>query len=103
MTEAQFFIGQLITHQKFGYRGVIFDVDPIYSGSQEWYETVASSHPPKEKPWYHVLVDGSDHTTYVAERHLAPDQTGGSVSHPLVNEMFSRFEDGIYYPQTSHN
>lgn len=103
MIEAKFYVGQLISHQKVGYRGVVFDVDPIFSGSEEWYEIMAVSRPPKDKPWYHVLVDGSDHTTYVAERHLAPDETSLPVAHPLVDEIFSRFEDGVYFLQTSHN
>tara|TARA_B100000029_G_C16951762_1_gene732827 strand:- start:48 stop:359 length:312 start_codon:yes stop_codon:yes gene_type:complete len=103
MIEAQFYIGQLISHQKFSYRGVVFDVDPIFSGSQEWYDTMATSRPPKDRPWYHVLVDGSDHTTYVAERHLAPDESGQPVTHPLVGEVFSHFNDGIYVLQTSRN
>lgn len=103
MIEAQFYVGQVISHQKFGYRGVVFDVDPAFSGSEEWYETMASSRPPKDRPWYHVLVDGSDHTTYVAERHLEPDETGQPVAHPLVNAVFSRFEDGIYFLHTAHN
>ena len=103
MIEAQFYIGQLISHQKFGYRGVVFDVDPIFSGSQEWYDTMATSRPPKDRPWYHVLVDGSDHTTYVAERHLAPDESGQPVTHPLVGEMFSHFDEGAYVLQSSRN
>jgi len=56
------------------------------AGTDEWYETVAKSRPPKDRPWYHVLVDGSTHTTYVAERHLEPDDVLASVEHPLVNQ-----------------
>lgn len=103
MYEAQFHVGQLISHQKFEYRGVIFDVDPIFSGDEEWYDVMARSRPPKDKPWYHVLVHGSDHTTYVAERHLAPDTSGNPIVHPLIDEMFSRFDSGIYVLHGSHN
>lgn len=103
MAEAQFYVGQLISHQKFGYRGVVFDVDPVFSGSEEWYDTMATSRPPKDKPWYHVLVDGSDHTTYVAERHLTADDSRQPVTHPMVEDVFSHFEDGSYFLQTSHN
>jgi heat shock protein HspQ len=101
--EAKFHVGQVVTHLKFGYRGVVFDVDPAYAGSEEWYATMARSRPPKNRPWYHVLVDGATHTTYVAERHLAPDESGRPVAHPLVSSLFSGFVDGSYTPQTPRN
>jgi heat shock protein HspQ len=101
--EAKFHIGQLINHLKAGYRGVIYDLDPEFSGTEEWYATMAVSRPPKDKPWYHVLVDGHQHTTYVAERHLAPDDTLRPVSHPLVDSLFSGFEDGSYKRQIASN
>ena len=66
----KFKIGQIVHHQKFGYRGVVFDIDLTFGLSDEWYEQVARSRPPKTKPWYRVLVHNSDHETYVAERHL---------------------------------
>jgi heat shock protein HspQ len=96
MSNPLFFIGQCIHHNKFDYRGVIIDVDGEFSGSDEWYEQVARSRPPKEKPWYHVLVDGSDQSTYVAERHLEADETGLPVSHPAVEYYFEAFDQGVY-------
>ncbi|NKB21883.1 MAG: heat shock protein HspQ [Alphaproteobacteria bacterium] len=93
---AEFHIGQIVKHQKFGYRGVIFDVDPIFSSSNEWYQAMAKSKPPKDKPWYHVLVHGSTQTTYVAERHLASDNEDAPVSHPLIDQFFSEFKNGQY-------
>lgn len=89
-------IGQVVQHLKFGYRGVIADVDSGFEGTPEWYEEVARSRPPKDQPWYHVLVDGADHTTYVAERHLGPDLGAGPVRHPLLEEYFDGFRDGAY-------
>ena len=83
--EAKFHIGQVISHLKSGYRGVVYDIDPVFSGTEEWYATMATSLPPKDKPWYHVLVDGQQHTTYVAERHLTPDESGRPITHPLVD------------------
>ena len=100
---ALFHLGQLITHLKAGYRGVIYDIDPVFSGTEEWYETMARSLPPKDKPWYYVLVDGQSHTTYVAERHLAADETGGPVVHPLVRKLFSEFKDGRYLRRMTAN
>lgn len=97
MSAPKFSIGQLIHHRKFDYRGVIVDVDPEFSGSEEWYELMARSRPPKDAPWYHVLVDGARHSTYVAERHLEPDETGEQIQHPALGEFFDRFEDGRYW------
>lgn len=95
-SEARFAIGQLVHHVKFDYRGVIVDVDPVFQGTEEWYETVAKSRPPKDQPWYHVLVDGAAHSTYVAERHLEPDASGDQINHPALNQYFDAFTDGRY-------
>ena len=73
-TTCQFSIGQIIHHLKFDYRGVIIDVDASFESSEEWYEMMAKSNPPKDKPWYHVQrIDGT--RTYVAERNLENDPT----------------------------
>lgn len=99
LSSAQFDVGQVVRHRKFGYRGVIFDIDPVFCESDDWYETMARSRPPKDRPWYRVLVDGARHTTYVAERHLEVDDEGTEVSHPLVGELFAGFESGRYLPR----
>ena len=91
-----FFIGQLVHHNKFDYRGVIIDVDGEFEGTEEWYQQVALSRPPKDKPWYHVLVDNSSQLTYVAEHHLEQDDTNEPISHPAINMYFDGFENGIY-------
>ncbi len=97
MQQVKFSIGQCIHHQLFDYRGVIVDVDPVFQGSTEWYDAVARSRPPKDKPWYRVLVDNSDHETYVAEQNLAVDDVLEPVSHPLVDVFFDRFDNGQYF------
>ena len=89
-------VGQVIRHRRFQYRGVIVDVDPVFSGTDEWYDAVARSRPPKDRPWYHVLVDGEGHSTYVAERHLEADPGGGGIRHPLLSEFFDTFDAGRY-------
>ena len=91
---AKFFVGQLVHHKRFGYRGVVFDVDATFQGTDEWYERMAPSCPPKAARWYYVLVDEADHTTYVAEPDLDPDILGVPVEHPLVDLFFERFERG---------
>ena len=100
---AKFDVGQLIHHRLFDYRGVVFDVDPQFEGTDEWYEKVAQSRPPRDQPWYHVLVDGSNHTTYVAERNLEEDSTGEAVDHPLVDQIFMGLEDGQYVTRLNVN
>ena len=94
--EPKFAPGQLVWHKKFEYRGVVVDVDPCFSGSDEWYEQVARSRPPKDKPWYHVLVHGATHQTYVAERHLDLDETDAPIDHPLIGHYFDGIRDGVY-------
>jgi len=102
-TRAKFRPGPLIRHQKFSYRGVIVDVDAIFSGTSEWYDQVARSRPPKDAPWYHVLVHDATHMTYVAERHLASDPVAEPIRHPLLDEFFDGFEAGEYTRRRSLN
>ncbi len=96
ITRTRFAVGDLIRHRLFDYRGVIVDVDPRFQSTDEWYETVAKSNPPKDKPWYHVLVHEAAHMTYVAERNLEPDESVAPIMHPLLEDFFSRFESGRY-------
>lgn len=96
VSQPKFTVGQLVHHKKFDYRGVIADVDPEFNGTEEWYDQVATSRPPKDAPWYTVLVHEHDHMTYVAERHLEPDNSGKWIDHPAIHELFEGFEDGKY-------
>jgi heat shock protein HspQ len=96
MLESAFSIGQIVHHRLFGYRGVIFDVDPDFQGTEEWYQEVARSRPPKDRPWYHVLVDGQPVTTYVAERNLEPGDNSAPIEHPLIEHFFRAFDNGSY-------
>lgn len=93
---ARFSPGDVIRHNRFDYRGVVVDVDATFQLSDEWYEQVARSRPPKDRPWYHVLVDGADTTTYVAERHLERDPDPAPIRHPLLDRFFRAFEGGRY-------
>lgn len=95
-TSIKYSIGELVHHRMFDYRGVIVDVDPVFQGTEEWYQAVAKSRPPKDKPWYHVLVDGSNQSTYVAERNLELDSETAPINHPMVEHFFSGFENGKY-------
>jgi heat shock protein HspQ len=93
---AKFGVGDLIHHRLFNYRGVVVDVDPVFMLSDEWYEQVARSRPPKDQPWYRVLVHNTSDETYVAERNLTHDMGLEPVEHPLIKEFFSAFEGGRY-------
>jgi len=94
--KAQFSIGDVVHHRLFDYIGVVFDVDPEFSLSEEWYDQVAQSRPPKDAPWYHVLVNGQTETTYVAERNLEQAENPKPIDHPLIEEMFAAYRNGRY-------
>ena len=93
---AKFAVGQIVHHRLFNYRGVIVDVDPVFRGSDEWYEKMAPSRPPKDRPWYKVLMHGTDNQTYVAERNLEPDTSGDPIVHPDLDGYFTQFVEGVY-------
>ena len=93
---ARFRVGQLVQHKLFDYRGVIVDLDATFQGSDEWYEKVARTRPPRDQPWYHLLVHEAEHMTYVAERNLQPDLTGEPIRHPGLGQFFDDLRDGIY-------
>lgn len=103
ISNAKFSVGDLIHHKKFDYRGVIVDVDANFQLTDEWYDAVALSLPPKDQPWYHVLVDETSQMTYVAERHLEADTSGDPVTHPLLSTYFNRFAAGRYQAQHRTN
>ncbi len=99
----KFHPGQVIQHKLFDYRGVVVGVDQTFQLSEEWYEEVARSRPPKDQPWYHVLVHGVRQTTYVAERNLEFDPSGQPVEHPLLDRFFDKFSDGFYSNSREEN
>ena len=103
LSEALFSVGQLVRHRLFHYRGVVIDVDPVFMGTEEWYQAMAKSKPPREAPWYHVLVHEADHTTYVAERNLTAFEGTRYIDHPLLPAFFDGFKDGVYRPKRGLN
>ena len=98
-TQAKYRLGQVVRHKKHPFRGVIFDVDPEFSNTEEWYEAIPEdSRPIKDQPFYHLLAenDQSFYVAYVSEQNLIADQSGEPVEHPDIPNMFGPFEDGGY-------
>ena len=96
---AKFSIGQVVRHRKFPFRGVIYDVDPIFSNTEEWYQSIpADMRPHKEQPFYHLYAENAEteYIAYVSEQNLLVDETGDKVRHPQVAKTFSRRADGSY-------
>lgn len=103
MSEAKFSIGQIVHHELFNYRGVVIDVDFKFLGSEEWYQQVARSRPPKNQPWYHVLVDQAIHQTYVAERNIKASEVMEAIQNPLLNHFFTGIKEGQYQLKIRQN
>ena len=92
---AKFQPGQLVRHRRYGYRGVVVDVDPFCQASDSWYRK-NRTQPSRNQPWYHVLVDGSNTATYAAQTGLLEDDRAVPVTHPLVAVFFSEFDGQSY-------
>ncbi|BBK43607.1 DNA-binding protein [Allostella vacuolata] len=100
--QAKFPIGQVVRHRYYPFRGVIFDVDPEFANTDEWYQSIpAHLRPRKDQPFYHLLAENeqSTYVAYVSEQNLLPDETGRPVNHPQVAEMFGELADGRYRPR----
>ena len=103
MSVANFSIGQIVQHRLFNYRGIVIDVDYKFLGTDDWYQQSAQSRPPKDRPWYLVLVDNSIHQTYVAERNLEISEDISSIHHPMLDHYFIVLENGKYQLRTRKN
>lgn len=96
---AKFQIGQVVKHRFFPFRGVIFDVDPTFSNSEEWWQSIPEEvRPRKDQPYYHLLAENEENSyvAYVSEQNLLVDETGEPVRHPQVGELFGDLKDGCY-------
>ena len=97
--DAKFPIGKVVRHRIFPFRGVIFDVDPEFNNTEEWWLSIPEDiRPKKEQPYYHLLAENEQTTyiAYVSEQNLVPDETGEPVGHPEVAVVFSEFHNGSY-------
>jgi len=96
---AKYNLGQVVRHKFFPFRGVIFDVDPTFNNTDEWWQSIPEHmRPRKDQPFYHLLAENEDteYVAYVSEQNLLPDDSGVPVRHPQVSEIFERLEDGSY-------
>jgi heat shock protein HspQ len=92
---AKFAIGQVVKHRVFPFRGVIFDVDPVFNNTEDWWNSIpAEVRPRKDQPFYHLLAenDETEYVAYVSEQNLLPDNSGQPVRHPQVKDYFEGFD-----------
>ena len=102
MKTAKFAIGQVVRHRLFPFRGVIFDVDPTFNNTEEWYQAIPKEvRPRKDQPFYHLLAENAEteYIAYVSEQNLLEDESGEPVRHPQLGELFDRTPDGQYAPK----
>lgn len=98
---ARFCIGDVVRHRHYPFRGVIYDVDPVYANTEEWWLSIPEDvRPSKDQPFYHLLAENEESTyvAYVSEQNLVTDESGLPVSHPHVSLMFAGPKDGRYIP-----
>jgi heat shock protein HspQ len=103
---AKFHLGQVVRHRFFPFRGVIFDVDPEFANTEEWWQAIPEDvRPRKDQPYYHLLAENEETTyiAYVSEQNLLPDETGRPVRHPQVEEFFGELRDGTYQRKAPHH
>ncbi len=98
---AKFKIGQVVKHRVFPFRGVIFDIDPEFSNTEEWWEAIPTDvRPRRDQPFYHLFAENAEteYIAYVSEQNLLPDTSGAPIRHPQVEEVFEFDENGDYTP-----
>jgi heat shock protein HspQ len=96
---AKYGIGQIVRHRIFPFRGVVFDVDPVFDNTEEWWLAIPEDiRPPKDQPYYHLFAENaeSEYIAYVSEQNLVPDDSGEPLRHPQIEEFFDERE-GTHY------
>src|SRR3954451_20171100 len=105
MPLARFAIGEVVRHRILDFRGVIFDVDPVFANSEEWYDAIPEPmRPSKDQPFYHLLAENAESTyvAYVSQQNLMADESDEPVDHPAISTMFDGLEDGRYRMRREH-
>lgn len=96
---AKFALGQIVKHRRYPFRGVIYDVDPVFTHTEEWLQAIPEEvRPRKDQPFYHLLAENAEteYVAYVSEQNLIADTSGLPFRHPQLDEMFTRAENGSY-------
>lgn len=102
---ARFAPGDIVRHRMFDFRGVVFDIDPVFSNSEEWYDAIPEAiRPTKKQPYYHLLAenDESSYVAYVSQQNLVADGESGPVDHPQIEAMFEAIDQGRYRLRAIH-
>jgi heat shock protein HspQ len=105
VTSARFAIGDVVRHRMLDFRGVIFDVDPVFANSEEWYDSIPEQiRPAKDQPFYHLLAENaeSSYVAYVSQQNLVVDDEDEPVDHPAIDGLFDAFEPGRYHLRREH-
>ena len=105
---AKFRIGMSVRHRVYGFRGVIFDADPTFNNTEEWYQSIPEDvRPKKDQPFYHLLaetIEKAPYIAYVSEQNLVPeDENEEPINHPGLDEYFVGIEDGMFIPRQKLN
>jgi heat shock protein HspQ len=101
---AKYAIGQVVRHRVFPFRGVIFDVDPVFANTEEWWQAIPEEiRPRKDQPFYHLFAENAEteYVAYVSEQNLVPDASGQPLRHSRIDDVFERDESGAYRARTS--
>ena len=101
--QAKYKIGQIVRHRVYPFRGVVFDVDPTFSNTEEWWQSIPEEvRPHKDQPFYHLFAENAEteYIAYVSEQNLLPDTSGEPVRHPQVAEIFEQDDKGSYRPRS---
>ncbi|WNO54937.1 heat shock protein HspQ [Stakelama saccharophila] len=105
VSHARFNVGDVVRHRMFDFRGVIFDVDPVFANSEEWYDSIPKdARPRKDQPFYHILAENmeSDYVAYVSQQNLVADHSDEPVDHPAITGLFDAYSDGHYRLRREH-
>ena len=95
-----FNIGDIVKHRIYPFRGVIVDVDPEFSNTEEWYQSIpAEIRPSRNQPYYHLMAENTEtfYTAYVSQQNLVDDGENGPLDHPDLDEIFSGMKKGKYH------
>ena len=105
VAHAHFSIGDVVRHRIFDFRGVVFDIDPVFANTEEWYQAIPEEiRPRKDQPFYHLLAENGEtsYVAYVSQQNLLPDELGEPVDHPAISGIFRGYEDGRYQLRREH-